>query len=303
MARRIPWQAAWGLLPILLLRTLLCSAADGDESEFTFHAGSNEVRLSFSASDQNNRAVATLQTSDFVVVDRDVIVRNFQSFARTDWTKVDVALLIDSSASVTPRFRQEISSVLQFLATSGIPQQNLSLFSFHDGKPALLCPEACPAAQALDHLQVGGLTPLFDTIRLASRYLSQHADPNTERVLIVFSDGDDTISRTSLADVIETAARSEIKIYAIDLGRSVASNGAAILYKLAGETGGRYFPARTGVRRTLDALFNDFQATYTVTYRLPTHDAGFHAVQILPASNVNLHFRSRSGYYFPSQLR
>jgi VWFA-related protein len=303
MARPIPWQAAWGLLPIFLLPTLLCSAADGDQPAFTFHSNRDEVRLSFSVLDQKLHPVITLRANDFVVVDKEVVVRNFQSFTRTDWTKVDIAILVDASGSVTPRFRQEIASVLQFLASSGVPDQNLSLFSFDDGKPALLC-AGCSAARALDHLPMtaAGLTPLYDTIRMASKHLAEHGDPNTEKVLIVFSDGDDTISRASLADAIDSAARSEIKIYGIDLGRSLASNGAAVLYRLAGETGGRYFPARSGVRRTLDALLDDFQASYTVSYRLPTHDPGFHSIQVLPTNNVNLRFRSRGGYYFPNEM-
>ena len=69
----------------------------GDRPEFTYRTNTTEVRLNFSAMDQNNHGVATLQANDFAVVDKDVIVRNFQSFTRSDWTKLEIAILVDTS--------------------------------------------------------------------------------------------------------------------------------------------------------------------------------------------------------------
>jgi hypothetical protein len=40
-----------------------------------------------------------------------------------------------------------------------------------------------------------------------------------------------------------------------------------------------------------------------VTYHLPNHSSGFHQVRILPTHNLNLQFRSRSGYYFPDPIQ
>ena len=65
-----------------------------DPPEFTYRIGSRKVRLSFSALDQNNHGAARLQTPDFAVVDKDVIVRNFPSITRSDGTKLEIAILI-----------------------------------------------------------------------------------------------------------------------------------------------------------------------------------------------------------------
>lgn len=102
------------------------------------------MRLSFSAIDQNNRGVATLETGDFAVVDKGVIVRNFQSFTRSDVTKLEIAVLVDASGSVRPRFRQEIAGVLELVAqTAGVPDENISIFSFQGTQPAMLCAGDC----------------------------------------------------------------------------------------------------------------------------------------------------------------
>jgi hypothetical protein len=86
--------------------------------------------------DQNNRGVATLQASDFAVVDKDVIVRNFQSFTRTDWTKLQIAILVDGSESVRPRFRQEIADILELMSQTAKPAAKIPSLVSGDAKKA-----------------------------------------------------------------------------------------------------------------------------------------------------------------------
>ena len=290
------------ILPVIWVGTSF--GAPGDAPEFTYRTNVTEVRLSFSATDQNNHGVATLKASDFAIVDKDVIVRNFQSFSRSDWTKLDLAILIDSSESVTPRFQQEVTDLLGLMSeTAGVPDENLSVITFHGAEPELLCAGDCRASHAADQLaarQAGGLTPLFDAIVFASRFLSGRGDPHAAKVLLLLSDGRDTISRNSLSEAIEAALANDIEVYCIDLGKSPSSQGAAVLYRVATASGGKYFPARDGATRAVNVILEGFRATYTVSYQLPTHAWGFHTVQILPTHKLNIQFRSRSGYYYPN---
>jgi len=292
-----------------MICTGISRGAPGDTPGFTYRANVNEVRLNFSALDRNNHGVATLQASDFAVVDKDVIVRNFQSFSRSDWTKLEFAILIDTSESITPRFRQEMTGILEVISkTAGVPEENISIFSFQGLQPALLCAGNCRStnavAERLPAARPGGLTPLFDTVVFASDFLSQRADPKAAKILILFSDGEDTISRYSLSNAIDAAQATDIQIYSIDLNRSADfSEGAAVLDRLARATGGRYFSARDGISPAMNAILEGFKATYTVSYRLPSHASGFHCVRILPTHNLSLEFRSRSGYYYPTRVR
>jgi VWFA-related protein len=302
MARSISGDRAWRFVAILALCTAT-SALESDQPEFTFRSNSSEVRLVFCATDQNDQAVAGLHANDFAVVDREIVVRRFQSFARADWKSLKVALLIDNSASVSAQFRREIAEALELVpSTHGIADDNLSVFTYSTAKPLLLCVRGCSAPEAvrqMSSLSADELTPLFDTIVAAASSLSK-GDAQTQKALIVFSDGEDTISESSLPDVIGAALKNEVAIYAFDLGSSASSHGAYVLYKLATETGGRYFLPRTDATRALRAIWSDFGATYIVSYRIPIHAPGFHHVQIFPTSNLNLRFRSRSGYYYDS---
>jgi VWFA-related protein len=308
MATPLPIRRFYPLGSLLLVCAGIAPAVAGDPPEFTYRTDAAEVRLSFSATDQNHHGVATLQPTDLAVVDKDIIVRNFQSFTRSDWTKLEIAILLDSSESVTPRFRQETADVLNLISqTAGIPDENLSLFSFHGLQPTLLCAGNCRASRAAEQIPAagaGGLTPLFDTIVFAADFLSQRGDTHAEKVLIVFSDGVDTISRNSLRDAIDTSLRNEVQIECIDLNqRSYAPEGAEILRSLASATGGRYFPPPDGAVRALNVILEDFRSSYSVSYRLPSRATGFHTVRILPTHNLNLQFRSRSGYYYPNRAQ
>ena len=308
MAIPIPRRRVWPVLSILLFWAGTSPAISGDPPSFTYRTGVSEVRLSFSALDQDSHGVATLQASDFAVVDKDFIVRNFQSFTRSDSTKLEIAILADASESVTPGFRQEMAAILELLSqTTGVPDEHLSMFSFKGTQPTLHCTGDCRSSHAVDHFlatRAGGLTPLFDAVVVATDFLAQRADSHTEKVLIVLSDGEDTISRNSLTMAIDDAVRSDVRVFCINLHHSEPSaRGEGILYSLAVETGGQYFSARHGAREAINVILEDFHASYTVTYLLPNHSSGFHPVRILPTRNSKLQFRSRSGYYYPSPVR
>jgi VWFA-related protein len=308
MATPVPDRPVRPLIAVLVFLAGIAPAVAGDPPEYTDRTNANEVRLNFSAMDRNNHGVATLQASDFAVVDKEVIVRNFQSFTRSDWTKLEIAILVDGSESVTPHFRQELADVLNLVSqTAGIPDENLSMFSFHGVQPVLLCTGNCRTAGTAERLpagRAGSLTPLFDSIVFASDFLSQHGDAHAQKVLIVFSDGADTISRNSLRDAVEASLRNEVQVDCIDLNHPFTSSpGVTVLQEIASASGGHYFPPPNGAADAINVILEGFQASYTVSYRLPNRAYGFHAVQILPTHNLNLQFRSRSGYYYPDRIR
>jgi VWFA-related protein len=265
------------------------------------------VRLIFSAVDQNDRAVPGLQATDFAVVDKGFIVRNFQSFTHSDWTRLKLAIVVDPSESLDSHFQQEISKVFELVSRiSEFTHEGQTIISFHGAEPALLCSVVCRPDRIVEQitpLRSQHLTPLFDAIVFASKILSKDSLPDDQKVLIVFSDGLDTISRAPMREAINIALLHDVQIYCIDLGRGYESSGSGILRNLADATGGGYFPAKTGISRAMDSILDAFHTSYVVRYQLPSRAAGFHAVQILPTHKRTLQFRSRSGYYFPDNVR
>lgn len=136
MAKPAPHRDRWLLFSLLLLCLGISPAIPGDPAEYTNRTDATEVRLNFSATDQNHQGVTTLQASDFAVVDQNVIVRKFLSFSRSTWTSLEVAILVDTSESVGPRFRQEIAQITDLISQrAAIPEESLSIFTFHVLKP------------------------------------------------------------------------------------------------------------------------------------------------------------------------
>ena len=274
-------------------------------SAATFRSDASEVRMSFSTTDRDDRVIATLQPSDFAIVDHDLVIRDFRSFTLTEYTHIDLTLLVDESGSISPQFRQELASVTRFLAQSGgVPEQSFSVLSFRDLKPTVLCQGNCRALDLgaqFPPVSSGGQTPLYDSVVFAARLMGQRSDHHTRKFLVIFSDGADTISLRSFSDAIDSALDNDVAIYTVDVSKAPHVHpGTLILRALAVNTGGRSFSLESGASNVLDAILKDFHATYTVAYKLPSHAAGFHLVRILPTRDLGLQFHCRRGYYYPN---
>jgi VWFA-related protein len=301
------------------------SAEDTNDSSGppTYRSTVSEVRVTFFATDENNHPLGTLTKSDFAVVDNERVVRNFRSFTHSDETSLDVVVLVDLSASVAPRFRVVMSDVLQLVAREqSIPDDNLSVLSFGGAlggtsggtfgglRPAILCSSGCRASDSASKLlavKSGGTTPLFDALIFAADFISHHRRAGVRPVMILFSDGDDTISLHSPREALQAVLNDGALIYSVDMGKGQTS-GSMFLRRVSEATGGRYFSLRSsqqdGAATVLNAVLEDLRASYVVTYDLPSYQAGFHSLRLLPTHKLNLAFHSRNGYdYEPSGPR
>jgi hypothetical protein len=116
-------------------------------------------------------------------------------------------------------------------------------------------------------------------------------------VIILFSDGDDTISVTSLKEALGAIQDSEAQVYTVDNGVAGPSNGAAILQEIATDSGGRYLRLSDGAVNVFNSVIDDLHSARVVTYALPLAATDFHSIRILPTHNLKFQFRCRSGYY------
>jgi len=276
----------------------------------------SEVRVAFFAIGENNRPVENLTQADFAVVDGERVVRSFQSFAHSDEAPLDVVALVDLSDSAAPRFRVAMNEVLQLvMREQSTPDDQIAVISFGGMRPALLCASGCGDSSSLARLlavKSGGTTPLFDALRLGADFLLHHGRAGARPVMILFSDGNDTISLHSAREALEAVLDAGAPIYSIDMGTAdigISSSelpGSMFLRQVSEATGGRYFsPAcfqrfsrKDGAATVLNTVLDDLRASYVVTYALPSHHAGFHSLRLLPTHNLNLTFRSRNGYYY-----
>ena len=294
-------RQGWSLAAVLALFPYLFAGASNDTPDITYRTGTAEVRVTFFATDQDNRLVQAIDRNDFAVVDGDMVIRDFRSLTRSDETRLDIVVLVDTSESVAPRF-YAIANQIRHLISHNHSGDHLSIITFAGLRPAVLCTADCsgPATESkIRSLNPAGSTPLFDALSFGARYIADRHAPGVRQVLILLSDGNDTISGTSARHALEAVIETGALLYTINPNKSARDpKGSFALSEMAEATGGRSFSAEDDAADVLDAALADLRASYVVTYALPNRAAGFHSLRILPKHNLNLRFHCRRGYFY-----
>jgi len=262
----------------------------------------SEVRLVFFAT-EHNRPVDNLQIDDFAVVDNERVIRSFRSFSRAALNQLDVVVLFDASESVLRNLKRQIADTLQLIAQGPWNAEDMvSVLSFNGRETHSICAGDCRTSLNSDRLAsvpTGGATPLFDALDTATAFLKSRRQADSWPVIILISDGQDTISRISFHETLDKVLAREIQVYAIDVGNPAqSSTGTAVLQSIAETSGGRYLTMDEGAAKILGDIIGDLHSARVVTYPLPSPESEVHSVRILPTHNLNLQFHSRRGYYF-----
>lgn len=297
-------RQGWSLFVLVLCFSCRAWSADPTDSSIEkYRTGTSEVRVTFFATDEKNRTVDRVTSDDFAVVDNDMVVRDFRSLAHADETSLNISLLVDTSESVAAQFDETRSGLLRLLAEqTGSTRDGLSLITFSGLHPTPLCSGDCrgfAARQKILALKPGGPTPLFDTLVYAARFISRHHMAGAREVLILFSDGNDTVSMASARGALDAVVATGAILYTIaPVPKRGAYPGNAALEQMGAATGGRSFFMQQDTVATIDRVLSDLRASYVVTYKLPTHLVGFHSLRILPKHNLGLQFHCRRGYFY-----
>lgn len=278
----------------------LDSEADGPAP--AYRSVTSEVRISFFVTDENNHLVTAIRPDDFAIVDSERIIRDFRSLTPSAETELHVVLLIDTSESVAPRLPAMMRSLVQWMSETPTNFVDISIVTFSGLEPSPLCARNCqsPATrEKLLQLEGKGATPLFDALAYAAHLISEQHVAGSREVLLLFSDGQDTISRRSRHQALKSVLESGAILYLLDLSRSSEFSAArSAITKMADATGGRALSETKDPAEAIEAVLSDLHASFVVTYQLPDRSPGFHSLRILPKHNLNLRFHCREGYFY-----
>jgi Ca-activated chloride channel family protein len=228
------------------------------------------------------------------------------AFFENDDTPVTVGLVIDSSGSMQTRRDAVIAAGMAF-ASSSHPADELFTINFNEkvwpGLPPgrAFTSDMSELRDALGRSGARGQTALFDGIAAALRHLAQ--GQKSRKVLVVVSDGGDNASRTTFADVLDRALRTDVVIYTIGLHDPDNRDAKpAILRELADVTGGEaFFPKdNAAVTPVLERIARDIRSSYTIGYVPPAADKPGVTrnvrVDVKPPDGRKLKVRVRSSY-------
>lgn len=269
----------------------------------TLLAQVQEVNLVLSVTDHRGRFVPRLLPSDLTILDDGQQQTAITFFQRQTDLPLDVALLIDTSSSVTYRLAAEEHTIQHFLKSVVRPMDQVSVFAFNQ-KVVLVAGISNnwkQVARRVKKLKPGGDTAIFDAVVRASSWLQQ--DHRLSRhIIILITDGEENSSKATEAKAIASALRAETSIYAVNVSYELFSRedkqGAAVLKELSDATGGLYFWQK-GEGNGSDAfskIRRELRTQYALAYR-PSNlmQSVFHRIQVLAPGKLRV--RCRSGYY------
>ena len=303
-------RQGWSLAFLLaFFPCLFYASSTSDDRPTTYRTGTSEVRISFFATDEGNHPFENIGKDDFAIVDGDIVIRDFRSLVRASDTSLDLVLLVDDSESIAPRFQEVRQDILKLISSDSLsPDDRVSVVTFAGMRPTIFCVQDCGAPairQRLLAAKAEGATPLFDAVNYTAHLVTSERKTTARQVVILFSDGRDTISMASYREALNAMVASGAVLYTVNIDRSKDSysQGSRTLQQMAESTGGRSFELPDHAVDLLQAVLADLHASYVVTYQLPNRTAGFHSLRILPKHNLKLQFHCRKGYNYDDEDR
>ncbi len=296
------------------------SAKIEDDNE-TIRVDSTLVPIPVSVLDGRGVPLTNLKLGDFLL-QIDGKPAEIGDLARSE-TPVRLALLFDNSSSVSVAREFEKKAAIRFFRRVIRPEKDLvALFSVatvsHLEQP--LTKDVSMLVQAIEGFAPpAGATALLDGIIEAANYMK---DVQGRRVIVIVSDGDDTVSDSNFDDVLKALQVANCQVYVVkttDFENSIRTGqrtGNANLRQLAAERRMQEFAAQTGGavyspidEDELDRAFAQISAELSQQYILsyyPENDAekrgAFRTIGLSVKTRPNLQVRARKGYYVPRQI-
>jgi Ca-activated chloride channel homolog len=283
------------------------TAPNSDYSSYTIRRTVPEVRLQFTVANDRGQLVTSLTQDDFRILDNHLAVQRIRQFSRVQDLPLQLGLLLDVSDSVQKTVARETLATRFFVQQVLRPQTDRA-FLMGFGRDVRVWQSSTgdrtELSQALQRIQQAGYaTNLYDGLFAAclEQFPKLGGDALVQRVIVIFSDGEDTDSLHTMQDVVALAQRNEIQIYSVAAHAArKLSHGDEVLRRLSDETGGRFYLA--GSDRDFPFIFAEMEqqmrTQYYVSFRPRTETPGFHALRLELTGPRPLHVCARQGYYF-----
>ena len=254
------------------------------------------IQVTAVVTDGDGRFVKGLKQEDFILLEDDK-PQPITHFAAEN-IPLEMVAALDVSSSMELALPLVKSSAKKFL--SGLDEKDqVTLLAFNDNIFTLARRSTNQAERerAIDKMGSWGGTALHDVIIMATDILGRQSG---RRSIVLFSDGDDQSSHSSLDAAIAKTEGSDATIYAIGMGRAVQSRDLQrMMSQIAGVSGGRSFS--TDDPSELDEIFHqileDLRNQYLIAYPTPSsvRDGAWHTIK-LRTKNGKYKVRAREGY-------
>ena len=236
------------VLAVLTSDPVLAQEQEGGGGQAVFKAGVDLVTVSATVRDRRGRLVAGLEARDFEVVDGGQ--RRAISQFRTDRAPVSLAILFDVSGSMDVAARMTAAKFAAHHLLSWLEpgRDEAALFAFdsrlHEVAPFTVDTRALNGA--LGEVDPFGATSLHDAIAEAASRVAMRNHPR--RAVVVLTDGIDTASAKTAAQVSGMASAIDVPVYVIAAVLAIDDPSLGSRHTTGGPTGASGHRHRRGSR-------------------------------------------------------
>ena len=289
-----------------ILCGVVCAAAAAavsaqQKQEPTFKTGTQVVSMFVTVQDAQKRLVANLTQDDFEIFDNDrpQPITYFDNSIHP----INVVTMLDTSGSMTLTIDLLKQAAEQFVIRL-LPDDKCRVGAFNDkiqfGR-AEFTNNRDHLISDIKDLDYGNGTRLWDAVGAS---LDELKPLDGRRVVLVFTDGDDTASKASLGNVIDRSRADEVMVYAIGLESRFMAGTQMVrtkpdrgLRKIADETGGGYFELTRAqeLASTFTQVAQELHSQYVLGFAPTQLDGKIHKLT-LKLKPAGLTARARKSY-------
>lgn len=179
----------------------LSASADTDAPDFVMFKQVREVSFALTITDKRGRFVDNLTPSDLVILDNDDRPDQITYFKTQSSLPLQIALVIDTSDSVTCCLRSERNAAIRFLKHNlRNAHDHVMIITFNhevDVRQPVTA-DLSLLQRSLNGLRADGDTAIYDAVSVASQELGKsnsNSSQPSRRVIILITDGEDNRSR------------------------------------------------------------------------------------------------------------
>jgi Ca-activated chloride channel homolog len=278
----------------------ILAAAGVAAQQPTFKGGQTTIVPVFvTVTDAEKRLVPGLEIGDFEIRDngRPVPIVVFDNKPQP----ITVAVMLDTSGSMTGNLEFVTSAAEQFLVRL-LPGDRAAVGAFNDKVEFAteITADRDRLIAALRELDFGNPTRLYDAIDAS---LEKLRNVDGRRVVLVFTDGEDTASEVGFGYVMDRSRNEELMVYAVGLqskffnGRyTVTTSPDRGLKKMADETGGGFFELKEtdALGPTFTRIAQELHSQYALGF-VPANDGKEHKIAV-KVNRPGLQARARRTY-------
>jgi len=297
-----PARTAVAAVVLAALHTLSAAA------QFSFKTNVDVAGFAVTVVDKAGETVADLKADDFDVREDGVpqSVTYFATGSGEEPVPLHIGLLFDTSESMDRDLAFSRNAAIKFLKTFA-KAVDFSVVEFADDVRAARFSQAefPRLVERIRSSKAKGRTSLYDAVTV---FLGSAYDQTGRKVLVIFTDGDDTSSSRRWDETVRLLRASDVIVYPMGFlsNRGSARMGLQLkLLEIARLTGGR--AAFPGTMKDLDPMYAsiaaEIQGQYLLGY-VPTNskrDGKWRKVEIKlkrsPSERTQI--RTREGYFAP----